>query len=191
MQMLRAYFKGFGEISMEDMDFLVHRCTEKALAKGEKLIRPHQHVDSIYFIASGFLHYFSHNEFGERTTLKVISPNHCWTIMDSFFHQRTTLDECQALTDVSYCELKRSDYTEVKLHNKDLANFIQTVTEYILSSKVVEENKKSKMSIEERYLDLLQYHPDMVQQVPVNIIASYIGTSRETLHRIRRKLTAA
>ena len=191
MQMLREYFRRFGEISSSDMDFLVNRCAEKTLEKGDKLIRPHQRVDSIYFVASGFLHYFSHNEFGERITLKVISPNNCWTIMDSFFHQNTTSDECQALTNVRYCELKRSDYTGVKSRNKDLANFIQTVTEYILSSKVMEANKKSKMSVEERYLDLLQYHPDMVQQVPVNIIASYIGTSRETLHRIRRKLTAA
>ena len=191
MQMLREYFNRFGDISPRDLDFLVDRCTEKTLEKGEQLIQPHQHVDSIYFIASGFLHYFTHNEYGERVTLKVISPNNCWTIMDSFFHQKTTLDECQALTPVSYCELKRSDYSAVKLHNQDLANFIQTVTEFILSSKVVEENKKSKLSVEERYVDLLQHHPDMVQQVPVNIIASYIGTSRETLHRIRRKLTAA
>ena len=191
MQMLREYFKQFGDISPEDLDFLVNHCSEKTLEKGEMLIRPHQRVDSIYFIASGFLHYFSHNEFGERITLKVISPNNCWTIMDSFFHQKTTSDECTALTNIRYCELKRCDYIGVKSRNKDLANFIQTVTEYILSSKVVEENKKSKMSVEERYLDLLQSYPDMIQQVPVNIIASYIGTSRETLHRIRRKLTAA
>lgn len=189
--MIREYFKGFGEISPANLDFLASRCIEKKLVKGEMLIRPNQRVDSIYFIASGFLHYFSFNEFGERITLKIISPNNCWTIMDSFFHQKTTLDECQALTDVTYCELKRSDYIDVKMQNKDLANFIQTVTEYILSSKVVAENKKSKMSVEERYLDLLHYNPEMVQQVPVSILASYIGTSRETLHRIRRKLTAA
>ncbi|MGD1945184.1 MAG: Crp/Fnr family transcriptional regulator [Croceivirga sp.] len=191
MQMLREYFKGFGGISSSDMDFLVNQCTEKTLEKGDKLIRSHQHVDSIYFIASGFLHYFSHNEFGERITLKIIGQNNCWTIMDSFFHHKKTSDVCQALTDVRYCELKRSDYLNIKSKNKELANFIQTITEYLLTSKVSEANKKSKMSVEERYLDLLHYHPDMVQQVPVNIIASYIGTSRETLHRIRRKLTAA
>ena len=47
------------------------------------------------------------------------------------------------------------------------------------------------MTVEQRYLDLLEYHPKMVQEVPVQIIASLIGTSRETLHRIRRKLAAA
>ena len=122
--MLREYFSGFGEISADDMDFLVNRCREKTLEKGERLIRSHQRVDSIYFIAKGFLHYFSHNEFGERITLKVISPNNCWTIMDSFFHQKTTSDECQALTDVRYCELKRSDYVEVKYAPSALNYFL-------------------------------------------------------------------
>ncbi len=191
MEMLRDYFRSFGAISPTDLDFLVSRCEEKHLKKGDSLIRPHEHVDSIFFLASGYLHYYSHNEYGERITLKVISPNHCWTIMDSFFHQKITMDECQALTDVNYFELKRSDYMEVKAKNTDLANFIQTITEYILSAKVMEANKKSKLSVEERYLDLLHNNPALIQEVPVNIIASYIGTSRETLHRIRRKLTAA
>ena len=191
MQKLREYFSGFGTISTSNMDFLLRHCEPKELTKGQKLIRPHQRVESIYFFESGYLHYYSYNEFGERVTLKVISPNHCWTILESFYHQRTTSDECQALTDVRYCEMKRSDYEAIKSKNQELANFIQTITEQILSAKVVEANKKSLMTVEERYLDLLQHNPEMVQEVPVQIIASFIGTSRETLHRIRRKLAAA
>lgn len=191
MQALRTYFESFGELSSSNMDFLLQQCNEKRIEKGEILIHPNQHVDSIYFIVSGFLHYFSLNEYGERITLNVISPNKCWTVMESFFHQKTTADECTALTEVTYCELSRTDYLSLKLRNKELAGFIQTITESILSSKVIEANKKSIMTVEERYLDLLHSHPEMIQQVPVSIIASYIGTSRETLHRIRRKLTAA
>ena len=191
MEMLRRFFEGFGPLSVPNMDFLLDQCTEGTLNKGDKLIQPSQKVDSIYFFESGFLHYYSYSNMGERVTLKVISPNSCWTIMDSFFHQKSTMDECQALTDVQYCELKRSGYAAIKSENQELANFIQTITEYILSAKVVEANKNSKLSVEERYLDLLQNNPAMVQEVPVSIIASYIGTSRETLHRIRRKLTAA
>ena len=191
MQKLREYFNGFGPISTSNMDFLVHRCEPKKLAKGQKLIRPHQRVDSIYFFESGYLHYYSYNEFGERITLKVISPNHCWTILESFYYQKPTPDECQALTDVRYCEMTKSAYEAIKSENQELASFIQTITERILSAKVVEANKKSLMTVEERYLDLLQNNPEMVQEVPVQIIASFIGTSRETLHRIRRKLAAA
>ncbi|MCL6273378.1 Crp/Fnr family transcriptional regulator [Muricauda sp. 2012CJ35-5] len=189
--MLREYFKGFGELSEPNMDLLLSSCQERQLFKRDMLIQANQTVGSIYFVTDGFLHYYTHNDFGNQITLKIISPNYCWTIMDSFFHQTPTLDECKALTDVRFCELKKPDYLKIKSENVELSNFIQNITEQILSAKTVEAKKQSSLSVEERYLELLQTQPKMVQEVPVNIIASLLGTSRETLHRIRRRLAAA
>lgn len=191
MQMLYEYFKGFGELSKPNMDFLMGRCQKFEISKGFKLIEPNQKVDSVFFLEQGFLHYYTYNDMGERITLKIVSPGYCWTVMESFVNQLPTTNECVALSKVTYCELKRSDYDAIKQENKELSNFIQTITEQVLSAKVVEANKRSSLSVEERYLDLLQNNPSLVQEVPVQIIASFIGTSRETLHRIRRKLTAA
>ncbi|MEM9361203.1 MAG: Crp/Fnr family transcriptional regulator [Bacteroidota bacterium] len=191
MEMLRNYFKGFGEISPENMDYLVSHCKIREVPKGMELIKPKQDVDSIYFLEEGFLHYYTYNDFGERVTLKVVEPNYCWTILDSFVNHVPTREYCVALNPVRLCELKREGYLAIKSENQELSNFIQNITEQLLSAKVIEANKKSSMSIEQRYLDLLHNHPKMVQEVPVQIIASLIGTSRETLHRIRRKLAAA
>lgn len=189
--MLYEYFRSFGALSKPNMDFLLGHCKEREISKGTKLIEPNQKVDSVYFLEEGFLHYYAYNEHGERITLNVVGPNHCWTVMDSFINELPTSDECAAINHVSFCELKRTDYLTIKAKNKELGDFIQTIVEQILSAKVIEANKKSSMSIEQRYLDLLYTKPKMVQEVPVHIIASLLGTSRETLHRIRRKLTAA
>ncbi|MET1260722.1 MAG: Crp/Fnr family transcriptional regulator [Flavobacteriaceae bacterium] len=191
MQMLREYFNGFGTLPDADMDFLLGQCRPREIAKGELLITPHQRVDSIYFLESGYLHYYTHTDMGERITLKVVRPNVCWTILDNFMNQTIAQDECVALTDVRFCELKREDYLRIKSKNDRLANFIYTIIEQMLSAKVLEANNKSKMTVEQRYLDLLNNDPEMVRIVPVTILASLIGTSRETLHRIRRKLAAA
>lgn len=189
--MLYEYFKGFGNLPNDEMDFLLSQCTIKELKKGAVLISPNHHVDSIYFLESGYLHYYTHTELGERVTLKVVSPNICWTVLDSFMNQTPAEDECVALTDVRFCELKRRDYFAIKEKSKSLSDFINRIVEQILSLKVIEANNKSKMTVEERYVDLLQKNPEMIREVPVGIIASLIGTSRETLHRIRRRLTAA
>ncbi len=189
--MLREYFKGFGEISSENMDFLLSHCTPLQISKGTTLIQPNQLVDSIYFLEEGLLHYYTFNDFGERVSLKVVEPNYCWTIMDSFVNQVPTQDFCVALSEVRMCVLKREQYMAIKSENHELSSFIQNIVEQVLSAKVVEANNKSRMTIEQRYLDLLQHHARLVREVPVQIIASLIGTSRETLHRIRRKLAAA
>lgn len=41
---------------------------------------------------------------------------------------------------------------------------------------------------EERYNQLLQDFPDIIQRVPQHMIASYIGVTRETLSRLRSQL---
>ena len=42
---------------------------------------------------------------------------------------------------------------------------------------------------EERYIDLLQNNPEMINKIPVGMIASYLGVSKQSLSRIRRRLT--
>lgn len=41
---------------------------------------------------------------------------------------------------------------------------------------------------EEKYNNLIQAFPDILQRVPQHMIASYIGISRETLSRIRGQM---
>jgi CRP-like cAMP-binding protein len=44
----------------------------------------------------------------------------------------------------------------------------------------------SSRSVESRYHEFLQSFPDVYQRVPLHMIASYLGVSRETLSRIRQ-----
>ncbi|MBG8554111.1 cyclic nucleotide-binding domain-containing protein [Hymenobacter guriensis] len=40
---------------------------------------------------------------------------------------------------------------------------------------------------EERYQESVQAFPDFYQRIPLHMIASYLGVSRETLSRIRKQ----
>lgn len=50
-------------------------------------------------------------------------------------------------------------------------------------------NAAISFSAEHRYEDLLQTYPEFVQRFPQHIIASYLGITKETLSRIRKKAT--
>ena len=43
-------------------------------------------------------------------------------------------------------------------------------------------------SAEEKYIDFLNTYPDIFHRVPLHMVASYLGVSRETLTRIRQGL---
>jgi CRP-like cAMP-binding protein len=52
-------------------------------------------------------------------------------------------------------------------------------------------DRASSLSFEtalEKYINLLQYQPEIIQQVSVQHIASYLGVSREILSRIRSQI---
>jgi CRP-like cAMP-binding protein len=42
---------------------------------------------------------------------------------------------------------------------------------------------------EEKYLRLQQSHPEIIQRLPLNLVASYLGITPETLSRIRKQIT--
>lgn len=44
------------------------------------------------------------------------------------------------------------------------------------------------LSAEKRYLKLLKEHPKIIQNVPIQYIATYIGIKPESLSRIRKKI---
>jgi len=45
-------------------------------------------------------------------------------------------------------------------------------------------------SAEKRYADFVERHPYFLQRFPQHIIASYLGVTKDTLSRVRKKLTA-
>lgn len=54
-------------------------------------------------------------------------------------------------------------------------------------------NRASSLSFEtalEKYKNILQFQPELIRRVSLQNIASYIGVSRETLSRIRKKIAS-
>ena len=47
----------------------------------------------------------------------------------------------------------------------------------------------NSFTAKEKYMQLLNDQPSIVQKAPVQHIASYLGVSRETLSRIRNQVT--
>ncbi|MFX3626100.1 MAG: Crp/Fnr family transcriptional regulator [bacterium] len=63
----------------------------------------------------------------------------------------------------------------------------------ILSEELLAKNQTSfddfkNSTPEQRYLSLLKNRPDLIKRVPQHQIASYLGITRESLSRIRRRL---
>lgn len=187
MKELKAFLNDSKELSNGDMGFLADHFEKTTVAKGTVLFDEGDLVNSIYFVAEGILHHFNYNDLGEKKTLDLHdSPCFC-TDLESFSEGKRSEDSCVALTDCVLYVLTKDKYDSLINTNIKWSNFVKGVIEKTLIKMIDQIRSVANKSIEERYLDLVKTKPFVIQNVSLKVIASYLGTSRETLHRIRKK----
>jgi len=62
------------------------------------------------------------------------------------------------------------------------------LSEELLAKQQINFDEFKTSSPEQRYLNLLQNRPDLIQRVPLHQLASYLGMKPESLSRIRKRL---
>ncbi len=71
-----------------------------------------------------------------------------------------------------------------------LANKLgRIVAEHYYINKTKREKDFLTKSATERYLELVNTRPELVQQIPVHFIAKYLGIKPESLSRIRKEIS--
>lgn len=155
--------------------------------KGQILEAENKPVKYLYFINSGFIRIF-YNENGNEQTTHINCPSGFITSFNSFINGTISNENIECIT---YCEVLR-----ITKNNLDvLCGKSQKWTDFariVYENSVIYNEQRTKdimnLSAEARYLNLLKYNPYIIQNVPLQYIASFIGIKPESLSRIRRKL---
>ena len=103
-------------------------------------------------------------------------------------HQPSSVS-IQALENVVYGRIYKEDLQNLYDRSVELQN----VGRAILEGMLIEESEWKEMYTlydpEERFLFLEKKEPQVLQRVPLQIVASFLGMRRETLSRIRSRYT--
>jgi hypothetical protein len=68
------------------------------------------------------------------------------------------------------------------------------ILKYLNQTYITNFDRSSSMildSAETRYLKLIQNRPEILQQIPLFMVASYLGITPEVLSRIRKKISVS
>ncbi len=187
MDALQHFFKESHNLSKDDLGYLINHFEKVSVSKGTVLFKQGMVVDVVYFVGEGVLHQYNYNEEGEKVTLNLHDGPCFCTNLESFSERKTSQDSCVALTDCTLYILQKEKYDALVNTNVKWSNFVKDVITKTLTKMLNQLKAISNKSIEQRYLDLLKNNPLIIQNASIATIASYLGTSRETLHRIRRK----
>jgi CRP-like cAMP-binding protein len=142
---------------------------------------------AIYFISAGIVRVFTvHRD--KEVCLDFAFPGQFSTAYASFITQTPSAVSLQAITPVNGFAFYYTDLQ--KLYNKshEAERTGRLLAEYQYLRKYKRELAFLQYTAKERYLQLLAEHPEVVQQIPVKFIASYLGIEPESLSRIRKGL---
>jgi CRP-like cAMP-binding protein len=140
------------------------------------------------FVNSGLfrMYYLSH---GKEINTNFFFENNFLVDHDSFINQKPSRYFIQALEDSEIIAIDYQLLQKAYTSSKNWERFGRLTSE--LHIKMLAERVESFLFMEgkDRYLQLVKTHPCIFERVPLYHIASYLGMERESLSRIRRKIT--
>ncbi|TXH54040.1 MAG: Crp/Fnr family transcriptional regulator [Bacteroidia bacterium] len=140
------------------------------------------------YILSGFMRKFHTDVDGNEITVEINSEPRFIASYMSLMERKPATETLQTITDCKILRIKRDDMDIV--FEKGIS--VKQYTIQLFQNIIEEKNRKAfelaTLSAEERYVKLLREAPQIVQNVPIQYIASLLGMKPESLSRIRKKL---
>ena len=138
-----------------------------------------------HFVESGILRAYAYDLDGNEVTTAFFSANGYATDLLSFFKRMPAKEYIQAITNcrtwcITYEDMQASFHAVPEFREFGRLNL---VNQYALLKERMLSNLQEPA--EKRYADLIQAHPEILQQVPLKYIASYLGIADTSLSRIR------
>ena len=141
-----------------------------------------------YFIVSGFMRNFYINDFGEEITTDMNNESRFFTSYNHFANKTISNENIECITDCTLLRIKRADQDILYSESAILGKYTILLFQKIIEKDKERINELTTLSATERYLKFIVKNPDVLKNVPLQYIASYLGIKPETISRIRRSI---
>ena len=188
-ELLQPAFKQFSGMSAAALDLSRNCWHEKSFKKGE-LFNDYKNVcKELAFILDGtFRSYIIDYKSGEDKNIFFYSKNGFVSAYKSFVHQVPCEYYTEALTDARIMCINIIDLHKLYKKSHEWECFGRIIAERAATIVIDRVESFLLKSPEQRYVELIEAHPDLYEKVPLYHISSYLGIQGPSLSRIRKRL---
>ncbi|HWV73655.1 MAG TPA: Crp/Fnr family transcriptional regulator [Pseudosphingobacterium sp.] len=163
--------------------------TFKKVRRRQYILQENDICRNLSFVKKGLLKSYRLDEKG--TEHITVFGWEGWWISDfnSFVNQAPAVLNIEAIKDTELLNLSRENYEQMTLDVPVMDRYFRILYQNSLVTKDQRLISSNSDTAEEKYQSLILSNPDIIQCIPQNLIASYLGLAPETLSRIRKKLT--
>ena len=158
---------------------------EKKLRKSQYLLQEGDVCHYKCFIVKGCLRMYTAGGDGIEHILRFAVEN--WWISDRESYNNSSPSRCNidALENCEVILIEKHDFTHLLTTIPKFRDFVDILLERSFDAVQNRVIGSISYSTEERYQNFVTRFPDIFSRVPLRMIASYLGVSRETLSRVR------
>ncbi len=175
-------------ISIKAKAKLTEAITEVKCKKGTLLFLANKPENVFYFIKKGVARAYAQKESAD-VTFWFGTEGDFLLSMKSYVNKEHSYENIEALEDMSLYKIQTDTLQSLYLKDIEIANWGRKFAEKELiktEERLIELQFKTA---KERYLNLLNSRPDLIQRVQLGYIASFLGITQVSLSRIRASIT--
>ncbi|WP_051584792.1 Crp/Fnr family transcriptional regulator [Pedobacter jeongneungensis] len=185
-EVFKNYLQERISLTGEELRFINSLTSEKRIKKSHFLLQEGEYSKDLIFVAKGILILDRTDQDGKRRILKFATENNWLREKESYSKGTPSSCNIQAIEDSEILIWKKEDF---RLLLDGLPPLKQLMKGLIESSQIANQDRifsSISSSAEEKYLHFIAKHQNILNRIPLFMVASYLGLARETLSRIRK-----
>lgn len=190
---INAYLSSFGalcpKVTTVELDYLMSGLTVSQLKPKHFYLHANTVQKEIGFVFSGLVRGFYIDDKGDQITVNFARENQYVTHYPAFITQTPSKYYFQCLEPTIIVNLAYKHIQECYDRFPALERYGRLIAEEAL--KIQQRRIESFLfeNAEARYLDFMERNPDLFNRVSLSYLSSYLGIERQSLTRIRKRLT--
>ena len=185
---LYAYYKNLMPgLTKNGWAFCESKLTVRRLRKGALMLKEGEICRNVSFVNYGLIRIY-HLVEGKEKIIEFCNENNYMADYRSFLLQEPALTYLQALEDTEVVDTSFEGLQDIYQHVPE-ANFLgRRIAEELFIDMCRRTTSDAHETIDERYNNLIDQQPWLLQRVPQYMIASYLGITPQALSRIKRRI---
>jgi len=181
---LREHIEKIIPLSDDEFALVLTHFTYKKFKKHQFLIQEGDAVKYSYFIVTGLLK-LVYTDASEKQHIVSFAMEDWWeSDFYAFYTQTKATMSLECLEDTEVFCLSFEDYQRLRNTLQKMERFFLEKSNFGFLGAQRRIISLITANAKERYEQLLQQSPSLVQRVPKGLLAAYLGVSRETLSRL-------
>ena len=174
------------DFSEESWKILGDCLTERKFEKGDILLKTGEICNSIFFVSSGYCKAFYNQDGKEINTAFYFEYDFATNTKSLTIGLKSEYEiiACEKLTVIAF---DKTGLLNAYKKSQEIETFGRKLLEIIVSKQEEHSNGFKLLTPKQRYENLTLTQPKFLQRVSLTQTASYLGMSRETLSRFRKK----